>query len=211
MESGAASGHQGPLGPRFKEALAWTIELHDTQPRKGSETPYAAHLLSVAALVLEGGGDEDQAIAGLLHDAAEDQGGQPTLDEIRRRFGDRVTRIVRGCTDSLGDAQQRKPMWRPRKQAHLRELEGADADLRLVYSADKIHNIRDTLTGLHRDLAHGGDGSKVWGLFGKPVEDTLWYYRTVTEVFRRAGGSPLQDELERQLAALHVAAGVQPA
>ena len=86
--------HQGPLGPRFKEALAWTIELHDTQPRKGSKTPYAAHLLSVAGLVLEGGGDEDQAIAALLHDAPEDQGGQVVLDEIRKRFGERVARIV---------------------------------------------------------------------------------------------------------------------
>ncbi len=201
--------HQGPLGPRFKDALTWTIELHDTQPRKGSKTPYAAHLLSVAALVLEGGGDEDQAIAALLHDAAEDQGGQATLDQIRARYGDRVARIVRGCTDSMGADPYRKSEWRPRKEAHLRELENADADLRLVYSADKIHNMRDTLTGLYRDFASGGDGSAVWRIFRKPVEDTVWYYRSVTEVFRRKGGSALQGELERQLAALEGAAGVR--
>jgi len=199
--------HQGPLGPRFKEALAWTIELHDTQPRKGSKIPYAAHLLSVAALVLEGGGDEDQAIAGLLHDAAEDQGGQRILDEIRTRFGDRVARIVHGCTDSFGEDPRRKPEWRTRKEAHVRELETADADLRLVYTADKIHNMRDTLSGLHRDFAHGGDGSAVWALFRKPAEDTLWYYRSMAEVFRRTGGSALQAEMERQLAALEDAAG----
>ena len=199
--------HKGPLGPRFKEALAWTIELHDTQPRKGSTTPYAAHLLSVAALVLEGGGDEDQAIAGLLHDAAEDQGGESTLTEIQHRFGARVAAIVRGCTDSMGEDSGRKPDWRPRKEAHLRELETADADLRLVYTADKIHNIRDTITCLNRDFAQGGDGSAVWRLFKKPTEDTLWYYRSMAEVFRRAGGSRLQDELERQLTALEEAAG----
>ena len=101
----------------------------------------------------------------------------------------------------------RKSDWCPRKQTHLRELEHADADLRLVYSADKIHNMRDTLSGLYRDFAGGGDGSAVWAIFHKPVGDTVWYYRSVTEVFRRRGGSALQGELERQLATLEEAAG----
>lgn len=200
----------GPLGPRFTEALFHMVTLHARQPRKGSTTPYAAHLLSVAALVLEGGGDEDQAIAALLHDAAEDQGGMPTLENIRERFGARVAGIVEGCTDSFAEKEPKAP-WQERKDEHLARLVHADADLRLVYTADKIHNIRDTLRCLHEDRSRGGDGSAVWKLFKREPERVLWYYRSVAVLFRRAGGSPLQEEYERQLAALEQAAGAPAA
>ena len=130
------------LSPRFEEALLFAVRLHADQVRKESGIPYSAHLLSVAALVLEYGGDEDMAIAALLHDAIEDQGGAPTREAIRARFGDRVTAIVDGCTDA---EIQPKPPWQARKEAYLAHLPTAPAEVRLVSAADKLHNARSVL------------------------------------------------------------------
>jgi (p)ppGpp synthase/HD superfamily hydrolase len=104
---------------RFDQALVYASRLHRDQWRKGTQIPYVSHLLSVAALVIEHGGDEDQAIAALLHDAVEDQGGAPILDEIREQFGDRVAKIVNECTDAW---EEPKPPWRARKESSLAKL-----------------------------------------------------------------------------------------
>src|ERR1700682_1368051 len=178
----------GMLSSRFDEAMVWASELHRQQRRKGSRIPYVAHLLSVAALVLENGGDEDEAIAALLHDAAEDCGGRATLDEIRRCFGPRVADIVDGCTDSY---ETPKPAWRPRKEGYLAKLHGASPSVRLVSAADKLHNVRSVLADFRRE------GERVWSKFSAPRHETLWYYRTVTQTLAEGGSSPLVEELDR--------------
>jgi|SRR5579884_1913895 len=176
------------LTPRFEEALIYATHLHATQSRKGSATPYIAHLLAVTALVLENGGNEDEAIAALLHDAVEDQGGAATREEIRRRFGNSIVEIVDGCTDA---EVMPKPPWRPRKEAFLARLREAPASVRLVVAADKLHNARSVL-GDYRIL-----GESLWKRFNGGKEGTLWYYRTAVDALRSAGTNPLVDELNR--------------
>jgi (p)ppGpp synthase/HD superfamily hydrolase len=177
------------LSDRFDQALLFAAELHREQKRKGTDTPYVAHLLAVASLVLENGGDEDEAIAALLHDAIEDQGGDPTRQEIRRRFGDTVTAIVDGCTDS--DTTP-KPPWRARKEAYLAHLtHSSSPSVRLVSSADKLHNVRSLVVDYRLF------GEAIWSRFAGGKEGTLWYYRALLDAFRAAGGTPLLAELER--------------
>jgi GTP pyrophosphokinase len=180
--------------PRFRDALLYAAQLHAEQTRKGSGTPYIAHLLAVAAIVLEHGGSEDEAIAALLHDAIEDQGGDATRQEIRRRFGDAVTAIVEGCTDT---DQTPKPPWRARKEAYLAHLATASASVRLVSAADKLHNAR-TLVSDYRQL-----GEALWQRFNGGRDGTLWYYRELVKAYRRAGTSPLVEELARIVDELH--------
>ena len=175
------------LTPRFAEAFAYASTLHARQTRKGTDIPYLSHLMSVSALVLEDGGDEDEAIAGLLHDAVEDQGGEPTLAEIRRLFGDKVARIVHGCTDS---ATLPKPPWRERKERYVAHIRLADADVRRVSTADKLHNARSILAD-YRVLR-----DELWDRFTASKSETLWYYRSLVESFRHAGGGRLVDELD---------------
>jgi GTP pyrophosphokinase len=182
-----------PLSARFNAGLDYAARLHVDQVRKGSGVPYVSHLLSVAALVLESGGDEDEAIAALLHDAVEDQGGAPVADEIRRRFGDRVADIVLGCSDT--DVQP-KPPWRPRKEAHLARLQTASASVLLVVSADKLHNARAILGEYRRA------GEDVWRRFSGGREGTLWYYRAAVELLSARAASPLVEELTRVVAEL---------
>jgi len=176
------------LSPRFDEALQYAFSLHATQVRKGTGIPYMAHLMSVAALVLEDGGDEDEAIAALLHDAVEDQGGPPTLEAIRRRFGERVARIVDGCTDS--DTVP-KPPWRQRKEQYLAEIRHASPDVRRVSSADKLHNARAILADFRRV------GDALWVRFNGDKEGTLWYYRSLVTAFRETGPGRIVEELDR--------------
>lgn len=190
------------LTDRFDEAFAYASALHRTQVRKGSGIPYLSHLLSVAALVLEHGGDEDQAIAALLHDAAEDCGGEPTLREIEARFGPAVAAIVADCTDAWEDP---KPEWRPRKQAYLAGLGKKPAASLLVSLADKTHNARAILG----DLRTQGDA--VWDRFNGGREGTLWYYRALSDVFLAASPSPLADELARTVGALASPRKLHPA
>ena len=131
------------LGPRFLRAFAFAAEKHKHQTRKASTIPYIAHLMGVASLVLEAGGDEDLAIAALLHDVVEDCGGAPMLQEVRHKFGERVAKVVDGCTDA--DTYP-KPPWRERKESYIRHLKKANADTRLVSAADKLNNVRSILS-----------------------------------------------------------------
>jgi (p)ppGpp synthase/HD superfamily hydrolase len=176
-----------PFGDRFERALGYASRLHREQRRKGSGAPYAAHLLGVASLVLEDGGSEDEAIAALLHDAAEDQGGRTQLDEIGQEFGSRVAHIVEGCTDT--DISP-KPPWRPRKEAYVQALASHDASVRRVSLADKLYNARAILLD-YRSL-----GDELWKRFD-PESDQLWYYRALVSAFRETTHSPLVDELDR--------------
>ena len=163
-----------PLGSRFAEALQYAFELHAGQTRKGAGVPYFGHLLGVAALVIEDGGSEDEAIAALLHDAAEDQGGEETLRQIRARFGPEVARIVEQCSDSL---EQPKPQWRPRKERYLRHLKHARPDVLRVSVADKLYNAQTIL----KDYRRLGDA--LWDRFNVGKDDQIWYYRALADVF----------------------------
>ncbi len=175
------------LSARFTEALAYATELHAHQTRKGSGIPYIAHLLGVASLALEYGANEDEAIAALLHDAIEDQGGDATRAEIRRRFGDRITAIVDGCTDS--DVSP-KPPWQERKQAYIAHIPGASASVRLVSAADKLYNARSIVRDYRRI------GEAIWSRFHGGKSGTLWYYRSILEAFRQVEATPLVEELD---------------
>ncbi len=173
---------------RFEEALQYAAHLHRFQVRKGTKIPYMAHLMAVAALVLEDGGDEDQAIAALLHDAVEDQGGKARLEEIRERFGHHVAEIVDGCTDTY---QNPKPPWRQRKEQYIDHLRVAPADVRRVSLADKLHNARSIRNDLLRN------GPQIWKRFNGGKEGTLWYYHTLVQVFQANESSPMVKELAR--------------
>lgn len=180
---------------RFEQALPYAARLHASQVRKGTTIPYISHLLSVAALVLEMGGDEDEAIAALLHDAIEDQGGAQTREEIRRRFGERVVGIVDGCTDA---ETLPKPPWRQRKEAHVEHLRHADLEVLRVVLADKLHNARSLLFDLRQV------GPRIWDRFNASQIETLWYYRTIIDVFRAAVDWPLVEELNRVVTELEL-------
>ena len=182
-----------PLSERYDQALLFASQLHRSQLRKTTQVPYLSHLLAVSSLVLEHGGDEDEAIAALLHDAVEDQGGLPTLDEIRRRFGERVADIVRGCSDSF---TQPKPPWSERKAAYLEHLRGAPPSVRLVAVADKLHNARSVLSD------YLSIGEALWGRFNSGRDQQLWYYRALVDTFLAAGPGALARELERVVAEL---------
>jgi (p)ppGpp synthase/HD superfamily hydrolase len=176
------------LSDRFDNALVYASQLHRDQVRKGSGIPYVAHLLSVSSRVIVAGGSEDQAIAGLLHDAAEDQGGQTTLDEIRDRFGAPVSQIVADCTDSWVEP---KPAWRPRKEAYLSALPSKAPTSLLVSLADKVDNAEAILL----DYRHIGD--ELWSRFTGGREGTIWYYRTLSTIFDRVLPCALTNELSR--------------
>lgn len=175
------------LGPRFVRAFLFAAEKHKGQMRKASSIPYVAHLLGVASLVLEAGGDEDLAIAALLHDVVEDCGGKAMLKEVRRRFGVRVAKVVDGCTDAYGEP---KPPWRARKVNYIRHLKKADGDTRLVSAADKLNNVR-SIQSDYREV-----GEEIWSRFNGGREGTLWYYRALRDEFLRGKPNRITRELE---------------
>jgi (p)ppGpp synthase/HD superfamily hydrolase len=158
-------------------ALKFAARLHAEQTRKGSDTPYISHLLAVTAIALEHGATETEAIAALLHDAVEDQGGREILEEIRRRYGKRVAGIVAACSDT---DQSEKPPWRERKEAFVERLQTAPYSVRLVVAADKLHNTRHLVASyrIHRD--------ELWSHFKGGREGTLWYYRAVVDALTEA-------------------------
>jgi (p)ppGpp synthase/HD superfamily hydrolase len=174
------------LTQRFEEALVYAFRLHAEQVRKGSQTPYVAHLLGVANIVLNYGGDEDQAIAALLHDAVEDQGGRARLEEIRQNFGEEVAEIVAGCTDAW---ETPKPPWRKRKEAYLQHLKTAPPGVVLVSCADKIDNARSTLRDYRRV------GEPFWSHFRGGKTGTLWYYHNLVQILREVCMLPIALEL----------------
>jgi len=192
----------GPtLTARFEQALTFATISHCSQLRKGTTIPYVAHLLGVCSIVLEMGGDEDQAIAGLLHDAVEDQGGAPMLAQIRARFGDRVARIVAACTDGEPDAKTgEKAPWRARKEAYLATLSHKSPDALLVSLADKTHNARAIYDDL---LVHG---PALWGRFTGGRDGSLWYYQSLADAFVRLLPGPGAKRLIAIVAQMHAAA-----
>ncbi len=187
------------LSWKFEVALQLASGLHHKQCRKGTNIPYVSHLLAVASLVLEAGGDEELVIVALLHDAVEDQGGEPTLDMIQRLFGDRVAGIVRECSDT---DREPKPPWHERKEQYLKHLQSASRDALLVPAADKLHNARAILAD-YRQLR-----DRLWERFNATRADELWYYGKLREVFcqRAAEVSVVQEfarvveHLEREVA-----------
>lgn len=185
------------LTDRFENALSLAARLHRTQTRKGSGIPYISHLMAVSALVIEYGGDEDQAIAGLLHDAVEDQGGQDTADMIRTTYGARVADIVLACSDSV---QQDKEDWQWRKDRYIASLATKGEDALLVTSCDKLHNATAILT----DLREHGPG--VFDRFTAKRTGTLWYYRQLADRLTEIRPGPLSDRLAETVAALEAAA-----
>jgi (p)ppGpp synthase/HD superfamily hydrolase len=164
------------LGPRLERAFSYAAKMHAGQSRKGTAVPYLSHLMAVTSLVLEAGGDEEMAIAALLHDVVEDCGGMPRLREIRRMFGARVARIVEGCTDSFVEP---KPDWIERKRGYLEEVKHADDETRLVSASDKLHNVRTILSDYRKD------GDAIWARFNGKKEGTLWYYRALSDEYAR--------------------------
>lgn len=166
------------LTDRFNDALVYAAKVHATQTRKRTRIPYVSHLMSVTGLVLEHGGDEDQAIAALLHDAVEDQGGEAQLAEIRTRYGDRVADMVWACTDGL-DGE--KGPWRERKEAYLTHLKSVPDEVRLISCADKLHNLQSIL----KDYRIHGEA--LWDRFNGGKEGTLWYYEALHEHYHAFG------------------------
>jgi len=177
------------LTGRFLAALALASEVHGEQRRKGTEIPYVAHLLVVTGLVLEDGGDEDEAIAAVLHDAVEDGGGRPVLERIGREFGDRVASIVEACSDSI-DEKDNDP-WRVRKERYLAHLPEVTNDGVLRVSlADKVHNARSIV----RDYRE--EGGRLWERFApRTPSDQLWYYRALLDFFEERRPGPLTLDL----------------
>jgi GTP pyrophosphokinase len=178
-----------PLTPRFTEALVFAVNLHRDQLRKGpTPIPYLGHLLSTAGTVVDFGGNEDEAIAALLHDAVEDQGGPPTRQIIERLFGGNVAEIVDGCSDTDEDP---KPPWQARKERYIAHLRHASPSILLVAAADKLANARSLLT----DVREIGDA--VWSRFTGTKEQSLWYYREIVRTLRGTAVNPaLLRELE---------------
>ena len=189
------------LGDRYVAAVSEAVSLHARQARKGNAIPYVSHLLAVSSLVLEHGGDEDQAIAALLHDGPEDQGGAATLAAIRDRFGPRVAAIVEACSDTL---ETPKPPWRARKEAYIAHLadiaDGIGPDVWPVSLADKVHNARTIVA----DLRVGG--AAALDRFNGGREGTLWYYGTLAKLLSVLEPGPLADELVRLAAEMRTLA-----
>ena len=186
------------LGLRLQRAFRYAAEQHAGQTRKQSAVPYLSHLMAVASLVLEAGGDEDMAIAALLHDVVEDCGGMPRLREIRKQFGARVAKIVEGCTDSFGEP---KPEWMERKKDYLREVKHADVNTRLVSASDKLHNVRTILADYRQH------GEAIWTRFTGKKEGTLWYYRALSDEYQRRSPNRITRELEIAVTELERAVG----
>ena len=181
------------LTNRYAEALDYCFLIHKDQKRKGKSTPYIAHLLSVSALVLEDGGDEDEAIAALLHDMLEDQPDKTSREEISQRFGERVLHLVTSCTDTPPSYKGGvKPPWKQRKEMYLKHLrEGANGALRIVL-ADKLHNGTDLLADYRQQ------GESLWRHFNADKSEQLWFYRSLVSAFKEGGASgPMYERFER--------------
>ncbi|WP_259732414.1 HD domain-containing protein [Synechocystis sp. CS-94] len=171
---------------RFSNALVLANQLHINQLRKGSQVPYISHLLGVAALVLEMGGNEDEAIAALLHDAVEDQGGEATLKLIREQFGETVAELVLGCSDSQAIP---KPPWEERKEKHLTKLRHSSLSVLKISVADTLHNARTIQIDLRRH------GQEIWPKFSRGKSGILWYYQNLWEIYQDRNPNPWSMEL----------------
>jgi (p)ppGpp synthase/HD superfamily hydrolase len=180
--------------PRFRHAFEYAATLHAADLRKGARTPYLSHLLEVCAIVIRYGGNEDVAIAALLHDAAEDHGGAPRLVDIQRNFGKAVASIVEECTDSTTRPKQ---PWEVRKRAYVKHLPESSRGGLLVSAADKLSNVRAILSD------HYVIGEEVYKRFKRPKRRTLWYYNALSKAFTAYLGGDLSKELRRTVAELN--------
>jgi (p)ppGpp synthase/HD superfamily hydrolase len=172
------------LTDRFFDAMKYATFWHKDEVRKSTSIPYISHPFGVAALVLEALGDEDQAIAALLHDIAENCGGEARLAEIAQQFGPRVEHIVRGCSDSILPVGQEKAPRHERKEAHLAKLRTSDADILLVTAADKTHNARAIASDAQTI------GVQIWKRFNGTREEILWYYNSVYAILKHNDVTP---------------------
>ena len=171
---------------KFTQALSFTATLHNGQLRKGTQIPYISHLLSVSAIVMRNGGDEEQVIAALLHDSVEDQGGINLLNDIESKFGERVAKIVKQCSDSF---EKPKPPWEQRKKTYVASIAHKSDDAILISMADKVDNARAILHN-YRKI-----GEKLWERFRGGREGTLWYYRACVDAFGNRSNGDLCQEL----------------
>ena len=164
------------LTDKFNEALSYAERLHRNQKRKGTDIPYISHLMTVSSIVLEYGGNEEEAIAALLHDAVEDQGGEMTYKYIKTKFGHNIASIVLDCSDTW---KQIKPSWRERKESYIRNLEKKKSSSLLVSLADKTHNAESILSD------HFEIGENIWLRFNGGKKETLWYYSELSKSFSK--------------------------
>ena len=173
------------LTQKYAKAVTYANKHHVKQARKGKDVPYISHLLAVSALVLEAGGDQDQAIGGLLHDVAEDQGGEERLAEVKALFGQRVEAIVRGCSDSITSDPAQKADWTTRKREYLSHLKDTSPDVLIVSASDKLHNSRDTLVDIKKE------GIGTLDRFNGGAEGTVAYYTAIWLTLTQAGAPEL--------------------
>jgi (p)ppGpp synthase/HD superfamily hydrolase len=179
------------LSEHFDRALQYISVVHAGQSRKRSDVPLLAHLLGVASIVMDYGATEDETIAALLHDSTEQAGGVGRLEDIRRRFGDNIAKIVEACSESVISPA---PPWRARKAAFIASLPRASNSVRLVCAADKLYNARSLLQDLR------AIGNAAWEPVSGGKECTLWYYRCLVQAFKTGGVNPLIEELDRTVA-----------
>jgi (p)ppGpp synthase/HD superfamily hydrolase len=189
------------LSERFTSAVEYARGVH-TEMRKGTEIPYMAHLLGVAALVMGEAGhawcsiSEDMVIAALLHDAAEDHGGRTRLKDIESKFGSEVARMVKGLSDSLVENPDEKGSWDERKETYIQKLRKEQADVRLISVADKLYNAKAILDD-YRKI-----GPMIWGRFKRKRERQLWYFDELLAVYKSFPEIRIVDDFGRVLAEL---------
>ena len=194
------------LSPKFALALQFANEIHGTQVRKGLGAPYISHLMAVSALVLEFGGSETQAIAALLHDAAEDCGGRKMLDTVRVMFGDEVADIVAACTDSFAESSEEKAPWRPRKEAYLAQLADEPPSAKIVSCADKLHNLTNTLRDIENEGVEAWKARMAKSKNGA-AEKQVWYYTGCYQALSSGWSAPILRTFEKAVEELCVLVG----
>jgi (p)ppGpp synthase/HD superfamily hydrolase len=183
------------LSIRFTSAMDYARHIH-IERRKGTGVPYMAHLLGVASLVMGEAGHaaipvtEDMVIAALLHDAAEDHGGEVRLQDIEHNFGSNVARMVKGLSDSLAEDPGSKQSWLERKQAYIQRLREEPPDVQLISAADKLYNARAILED-YREI-----GPRIWGRFKRGRKEQIWYFDQLLATYKSLGASRIVDELE---------------
>lgn len=190
------------LTERFTKAVEYARQLH-TEFRKGTDVPYMAHLLGVAAIVMSEAGrrlpvTEDMVVAALLHDTVEDHGGMPRLREVEGIFGANVARMVAGLSDTFAEDHDMKEGWEDRKTTYIERLRGEDDDVLLISAADKLYNAKSILEDF-REIRH-----VVWERFHRGAEQQLWYFRELLTVFDSRPRNRIVDEFERVLKELEL-------
>ncbi len=183
------------LSPQFEKALIYATRIHGGKLRKKTRIPYIAHILGVAAIAMEYGANETEAIAALLHDAVEDCGGAKRLRDIELKFGKDVARIVEGCTDT---DQTPKPPWLERKKTYIEHVRHASMPIKLVSASDKLHNVRAILMDYRKE------GERLWSRFNGGKQGALWYYRALVNAFSDKRMQPLLQELDRTVTELQL-------